>query len=981
MFLLTESYSEVNDMQYGISVWDNGKYGNHRAVINVQQSADAVWVNIPWRRRDSDPDKKNIIIVKADTEEQIKNLIPVNINNEYGDLVFQAETPGKYYVYYMPWEVSGWKSFPKITYPPFKMEADEEWLSRNKLTPETLSDGYWRNLPKADVLEIQACDEFHRFDPMEVIATKDEVEQLIAKYPDRPYLLFPESRTYPVKMTNYLPLRWIKTGSKTDFFGEAQIGEFYTFQIGIYPFKQDLENIEVDFTDLKGSIGQVVNASEFRCFNLGGIDWLGRPFKRSFSITKGKVGTLWFGVQIPKDATIGYYESIISIKPSKAPESQIKLYLNIVPNILEDGGESDLWRFSRLKWLDSTIGIDDDITDPYTPIEVSDQIVKCLGRNVRFDETGLLQSIVSNGNEILAEPMKFIVDNKETAKTVKKPANINKHTKGSAEWESEYVQGNFTVKCNAKMDYDGYINFKISLSTDQDIKVNDIRLDIPIKKEFATYMMGMGHKGGYRSKEWRWKWDRNLHQDCVWIGDVDAGLQCKLKGPNYTWPLVNIHYKVKPLDIPEAWYNEGKGGCDIVEADDKVIIRAYSGEREIQAGQELRFDFGLLITPVKPLDLAKHSKERYYHAYHPIDRVVESGANVVNIHHANELNPYINYPFFAVDKLKDYVKEGHDKGLKVKIYYTLRELSNHVVELPALLNIGDEIFVKGAGGGYSWLQEHLVSDYSPAWHHWFSDVDVDSALVTAGLSRWHNYYLEGLRWLLEHVQIDGLYIDDIGYDREIMKRTRKVLDRYREGCLIDVHSWNHFNDMAGWANCLNMYMEHLPYVDSLWIGEGFDYNESPEYWLVEISGIPFGLFSEMLEGGGNQWRGMIYGMTTRFPYSGDPRPIWKIWDDFGIQDAKMIGYWDKSCPVKTDNKDILATAYVKNNDMLIAIASWAKEPVDCKLEIDWDSLNIDRQKAKIYAPAIANFQEEATFQLSDRINVQPGRGWLLKITY
>ncbi len=967
-------------MEYGVGIWNNGKYGNHRAIINVQQPADTVWINIPWRRRDSDPDKKNIIIVKADTEDQVKNVIPININNEYGDIIFQAETSGLYYVYYMPWEVSGGRSFPKITYPSFTIEADPEWLSRNKLTTEFFSNGEWRNFTKAEVLGIQACDEFHRFDPMEIIATKDEVAQLIAKYPKNSYLLFPEARTYPIKMTDYLPMRWIKTGARTEFFGEAQIGEFYTFQIGIYAFGQDLKDIKIGFTDLTGSIGQTINSSEFRCFNISGTDWWGRPFERELNIQKDKIGVLWFGVQIPEDATIGYYESTIYINPSNAEKSQMKLYLNIVPNILEDGGESDLWRFSRLKWLDSTIGIDDDVTDPYIPIKVSDQKVECLGRSIRFNEIGLLKSIISNENEILSEPMKFIIDDEAVSKTVEQPAKIRDHTRAFAKWESKYKQDQFIVQCNARMDYDGYINFKISVKANQDTKVKDIRLEIPIKKEFATYMMGLGYKGGYRSKDWQWKWNRDRHQDCVWIGDVNAGLQCKLKGPNYTWPLVNIHYHVKPLDMPDSWCNDYKGGCDIVEVDDKVVLRAYSGEREVQNGQELRFDFGLLITPVKPLDLAKHSRERYYHAYHPIDQIVQSGANIVNIHHGNELNPYINYPFFAVDKLKAYVKEGHEKGLKVKIYYTLRELSNHVVEMPALRTIGDEIFVRGAGGGYSWLQEHLVYDYSPAWHHWFSDIDVDSALVTAGLSRWHNYYLEGLRWLLEHVQIDGLYIDDIGYDREIMMRTRKVLDRNRKGCLIDVHSWNHFNDMAGWANCLNMYMEHLPYIDSLWIGEGFDYNESPDYWLVEISGIPFGLFSEMLEGGGNQWRGMIYGMTTRFPYSGDPRHIWKIWDDFGIQEAKMIGYWDKSCPIKTDNKKVLATAYVKDNQVLVAIASWADEPVDCKLEINWKFLNLDSQKTKIYAPAIPNFQEEMTFDLSDKINIQPGKGWLLIIS-
>ena len=41
----------------------------------------------------------------------------------------------------------------------------------------------------------------------------------------------------------------------------------------------------------------------------------------------------------------------------------------------------------------------------------------------------------------------------------------------------------------------------------------------------------------------------------------------------------------------------------------------------------------------------------------------------------------------------------------------------------------------------------------------------------------------------------------------------------------------------------------------------------PEQWLVEVSGIPYGLMGEMLQGGGNKWLGMVYGMTTRFGWS------------------------------------------------------------------------------------------------------------------
>jgi hypothetical protein len=59
-------------------------------------------------------------------------------------------------------------------------------------------------------------------------------------------------------------------------------------------------------------------------------------------------------------------------------------------------------------------------------------------------------------------------------------------------------------------------------------------------------------------------------------------------------------------------------------------------------------------------------------------------------------------------------------------------------------------------------------------------------------------------------------------------------------------------------------------------------------WL-RLPESPFGLMGEMLEKGGNPWRGMAYGMTSRLPWAGDPRPGWKLWDRLGIHDSRMIG--------------------------------------------------------------------------------------------
>jgi len=55
--------------------------------------------------------------------------------------------------------------------------------------------------------------------------------------------------------------------------------------------------------------------------------------------------------------------------------------------------------------------------------------------------------------------------------------------------------------------------------------------------------------------------------------------------------------------------------------------------------------------------------------------------------------------------------------------------------------------------------------------------------------------------------------------------------------------------------------------------------------------------------------------------AGDPRPIWEAWDQFGITEARMHGWWDPTNPVKTGRSDILATSYVKNGKTMIAVAS------------------------------------------------------------
>ena len=148
-----------------------------------------------------------------------------------------------------------------------------------------------------------------------------------------------------------------------------------------------------------------------------------------------------------------------------------------------------------------------------------------------------------------------------------------------------------------------------------------------------------------------------------------------------------------------------------------------------------------------------------------------------------------------------------------------------------------------------------------------------------------------------------------------------------------------------------------------------------------MSGVPFGLMGEMLQDGGNPWRGMLYGMTNRLPWGGtaDPRPIWRAWDAFGMAGSRMIGYWVPDRPVQTGDERVLATTYVRPGRALVAIASWADAVVSITPAIDWAALGLDPARATVEARAIDGFQPARTFGPGEPIPVEPGRGWLLTV--
>lgn len=977
------------------SPW-NEALGNHRAILTVDNPVEAVQLSFDWRRPDNEVENRRFLIVHAETGDTIPNIRRVEVDNEQCSLVFgPVKKKGTYYFYYLPYRVQeGYGNYHRGYYP--KEEApDPQWSA---------ASSSMQQLPLAKVTRVESRTAFDSFYPMEVIATASEKENYRQANAGR-FHVFPEDRAYPIRMKADIPYKWLQKTDHSLFKGTAAPNEYYAFQLGVWAGKQALKSIIYETNGLKNG-SHIIPAAAITCFNINGVNPLGKPFTKEVGVASDGVQPLWFGVDLKENQPAGTYKGVIVITDETGYAVPVDIELKVTGKMLADRGDNEPWRHSRLRWLNSTLGITEKPTTGYTNLSLDNNSISCLGRTISVNnQSALPSSIDSWGHELLAAPVRFIIRTSSGEKSLNGTIGLSGQSEGkiSGVWKAEDTD--LSLTCHATMEFDGWINYVYSISPKKELEIEDIRLEIPMKSDAVPYFMGLGLPGQETPDNYSGSWEsqgKTMHDyavsiptskstswlwpfDSFWCGSEKAGIHCELRGASYTGPLLNLY---RPA-YPESWYNDGKGGFRINRSGNRTVATAYSGKRTLKADDTLSFDFALLITPVKEINPRSQFTDRYYHnggAPTPAQENLDAGIKIINVHHANALNPFINYPFITADKIKDFTDEWHSKGCKVKIYYTIRELTNVVPEIWALRSLGDEILQGGNGGGFPWCREHYVTGYTPQWYQHLDKegfgVAADASVLTAtGNSRWYNYYIEGLAWLVKQTDIDGLYLDDVAFGRDMLKRMRHAMDDVKPGCIIDLHSNTGFS-----RGPATQYAEYFPYVDKVWFGESFMYDEmSPANWLVEVSGIPFGLMGDMLHGGGNKWLGMQYGMTVRQPWvtegvSCDPRYIWQLWDDFGIMDAEMIGFWEKEPAVTVSDKEVKVTAYVNKGKTLLSVGNYSGVKKQVKLNIDWKRLGLNPSSVRMLAPAVTDFQETQEFTPDGLIPIDPKRGWLIVLS-
>ena len=203
------------------------------------------------------------------------------------------------------------------------------------------------------------------------------------------------------------------------------------------------------------------------------------------------------------------------------------------------------------------------------------------------------------------------------------------------------------------------------------------------------------------------------------------------------------------------------------------------------------------------------------------------------------------------------------------MYYTLRELSSHASELPLLPPLGGNVLVRSGGGsggtggpkakskGKDWLAAHLpAGSFTPAWVTGMRGDEAPhgdeacQAVAINGSGAWVEHFVAGAAHLVRCSGVSGFYMDGIAFNRDAMKRMRRAAEAAHSGLPVrrrPLHFDNHPNNKVrarrhpppscppqhvrlgfqpvSLARQTSVYIEMLPYFDSIWVGELSDYSQ------------------------------------------------------------------------------------------------------------------------------------------------------------
>lgn len=623
------------------------------------------------------------------------------------------------------------------------------------------------------------------------------------------------------------------------------------------------------------------------------------------------------------------------------------------------------------------------IMNPWIPMECEENgnnITTTLwGRKYISGEKSFLQSIISQGQEILAGPVRLV--GTENGKELEWGDFTNLLMNNSNEELVSIVSAaqsdSFVLNVSMNIEYDGFIDlaltlapqgtrpgkvFGIDINQKPEYILSRLWLEIPIKPDVAKlyHVFPNGPltiNGKFLGEHSAFRQAGELADDIkmefkqqIFIGNDDVGIavlsesdegrqiedekkaiECIRKGDEYV-------LRIRLLDSePYSWREKGIG--------------------DGMYNWPITYKMGFTATPLRPFPENPY-EERAVHidcfkkipndmlydefllsSYEDtdelvIDRIKRLGVTTLYLH--EKWNDLQNSPFLTkrtADKVKLIIEEAHKRDIKLIPYfgYEISSLS------PYWSKLGEKVSKKMVGDNMQWFRYPAQRDPRVCFN-----------------SEWKDIFFEGIMDLYDEFDFDGLYLDSTvfpwpcanekhgcGYrdkdgklhntytlwsTRDLMKKLYKMISK--RGGVLNNHS------------CSSLNLSSMSFCNSLWEGETIqqplmlgEVTKLPEeYFRAVINGRKFGVPVNMLcYSNPPVWtfskalsQAVLFGCLPKPNDVGEPleemSSIWKIFDEFGFDNNTSWHYYFNNDEIISSN-DNVKISYYKNADKYLVICS------------------------------------------------------------
>ncbi len=635
------------------------------------------------------------------------------------------------------------------------------------------------------------------------------------------------------------------------------------------------------------------------------------------------------------------------------------------------------------------------IPKPFIPLRLEStalhHTVHILERDYTFGPDGFLTSVVSQGHELLAAPMRVVCeeDGGPAVWDDNYPENESESFVQSRSEEQAVICGarqseRFIIDICSTVGYDGNIEidfkvmprgktvaqvFGISGAKPIRYQMDKLWLEIPLKEETARrYNM---YPNGPRNLADGTVLPENDTSSCsklpdqtmsvpfkplFWLGNDERGLGWYAERNRYWQPEKQDH------------------AMEVVPQEDCVILRIrlldshpLSWKLDPEEGmsyQPIDFQFGFQATPVKPfpkqpylhnafhLDCGIKIKGNYrdfLDAENRFDRLVETGVTTLILHEKwNKSQNWYELSEYTADQLSYIVTQCHNRGIRVLPYfgYEISTMSPAWSKLQNRISVKDENQVTFPAGG--WWRVPFQRDHA-----------------TCNNSEYADLFVEGITRLMDQFHFDGVYLDTVTrpdyccslehgcgwYDEKgnihgtySVKSTWHMMQKLYEaveqrGGMINVHAFGYTNFTT------------LPYIHQSWCGENLQFSMMKgstedvdlEYFRTEYTGRNMGVPVELIVYENRPlWKfesalscALLHGILPRPNDIGHPlklmSTVWKIIGAFPISQSEWLPYWSNQA--KADHQKVRIsyyryTALDGEMQMLAFVGNVSAAPID-----------------------------------------------------